>query len=175
MVQKLDAVDTGIDITPTLYRMRNLHFDGTYYWIVDYIDGYLKVFRYDSDWSNETVILSDNTWAIDPVSDVDGWFNPLYSDVHHYLLGNIGTDEYLFGNNAGTSWDQLFGITDAISIQYDGDSGIDFFYQSSSNKMGIKIAATTWLETQTGKATKGIYHNEVFKYLLYTGAAYLLR
>jgi len=99
MVKKLDAVDSTIDLDITKSGIRNIWFDGTYYFIADVVLGTGKIYRYNSSWGSKTEVWSGTIFkqATNQVSAIPsiGYVNSTY----YVLFSTTSGDGALSYNN----------------------------------------------------------------------------
>lgn len=191
MVKEYDMVDQSVALDITVNGNNNILFDGTYYWIADHDGTSFLLYRYNNDWTNETLVINDSvTTANAAIIDIIFYYVNA-TTFHIYWLSDVyagvGQDNdfcYTKTSDGGANFDAITVKTlideyaTGLDLFISGATSYISWYNSNTNKMSIAanvVPISVDADAQTGKVTKGWSDGTDYYWICYTGAAYLLR
>jgi hypothetical protein len=187
MIKIIDAVSQNVTLDVTNMGIRNIWFDGTYWWMGDwaYPNAYTHfdvfVYRYNADWSNKTTMFSNSysvggatgSGTIPVMSYVNGNYYvgmSLQSQASPPLWGrsiwSSATGEapwsYVFLTVPGGTYDSL-NFVQALAL---GASTYFLFYDVTNNYALICDASNYYIDSGRNGLISGAYSDGSYIYFL---------
>jgi hypothetical protein len=195
MLKILDAVSQNITLDTIKNGMRNLLFDGTYWYIADITVNIaalnLYIYRYNSDWSNKTTVYSFSSGGSSAGSAAVPCIRIL-NGVYHcgfcYTLGlGFPTDYYLYDITSATgasgSWSTAVSLSSttsrsSIDMVLVGATVIYVMYDPIDNRAYLNDGSTYYTDSGRNGVISGAYSDGTYVYFLSYKAAdttYMIR
>jgi hypothetical protein len=167
MVQEYDLVDQSITLDTTTNGIRNIWFDGTYYYVAESIPitDLVYIYRYDANWANKTTVYSNNLRAtigfdginisIPAISFINSAFHVIVG-FYSGMFWKFMDIESATGNSGTWSESVLLNTlddvtSDTVQIFYIGATKYLFFYSGSGDSAVIVDPAIPAAYTDTGR------------------------